>query len=465
MKRIIALILGAAVLPALWFTGCSVDTPDSPQLAVTPPVGDARLANYVAIGSGLTAGFMDAGLHINGQLSAYPRLLALRMGHNAAPAANATWTMPYIADPGIGNTSTGDPTQIAGVLHWNGSAIALAGVTPAAQVPALSLFAALPLPYHNLGVPGATMLDVGQALGSGTSQSPGNAFFDLILRNPVFGNVTMRDQCIGKRPTLVTLWVGDSDILGGVLGGNPAVGVNITPPSIFGSLFANLLDAVAAGVTARVGYAPVIVAANLPNLLHTPYFVPKALFDSVVGMTVETVETDPVYVRFPALAYLQGGGTLPLPGTWTLTGDEVQQVEIAVDGYNSAIASACAARDATLVDAHALYEQLRTSGIGTMTANHFLFIRSQHPDWPVAMVAAATAFSLDGLHLNNRGQAALANAFIDRVNAALGTALPPLDLNTISWDPTYGRPPVAAAEPGASLTAEAAAAMEALAAR
>ncbi len=431
MKRIFQALTAAALLAVL-LAGCTPDEPSPVELSIPQPTGEAVLQNYVALGNSLTAGFMDAGLVMNGQVNSYPQLIAQQLGY-----PSGTFMQPLISWPGVGSSDTGDPMQVAGVLFFNGAEINIAGPTPLADVPGLLLASNWPVPYNNLGVPGATLLDMTQALDSATSQSPGNAFFDMILRNPTFGNKSALEQATALAPTLVTLWIGNNDVLGGATSGQPEPGVNLTPPEIFENLYNALLDQVTQRVRQRAGYDPVIVVGNIPSITTIPYFLPKPVFDAMAGMAVPTVESDPVYVRFPVLSHLTEAGFVPLAEEWTLTQAEVEAVETTVDAYNAIIADAVAARDNVyLFDAHGAMQVLATAGLEGMTANHFLVLVNQLGD--IQAAAAATFFSLDGVHPNNRGYGVIANGFIDVINAALGTEVPHVDVASLTWDPTYG---------------------------
>ena len=85
-------------------------------------------------------------------------------------------------------------------------------------------------------------------------------------------------------------------------------------------------------------------------------------------------------------------------------------------------------------------------------------------DTPTA--AGMTAFSLDGVHPNNKGYGHVANGFIDVINGLDGTSIPQVDVGTLTWDPTYGvtsPAPTSADQPRKiSVTPEAAAAMGAI---
>lgn len=450
MTKLNKILIGVA-LTALLATGCSQDTPQSLPLDYTLN-GAEYFQDFAAIGNSLTAGFMDGGLVMNGQVNSYPQLLASAMGFT-----QETWMQPLIAFPGVGSTNTGDPSLVAGVLRFDGAGISLAGTTPLADVQSTLLLAALwPVPYNNLGVPGATTYDVAHALNSATSQSPGNAYFDFVLRNSVFPDLAMVEQAIVLGPKIVTVWIGNNDILGGAMSGTPVVGGNITPTASFAAMYTALLDQLIDGIEARHGYTPLVVVGNIPSIANAPYFVPKALFDMLAGGAIPTVEADPVFVRFPALSYLGGGGALPLPAEYTLTAAEVDVVNTAVTEFNAAIADEVAARDdVVLYDANAVL-----AGLDPMTEGaHFIALVGGGLD--VATAAATTYFSLDGIHPNNRGYALVANGMIDAINAALDTELPQFPLAAFTWDPTYGIP-LKSASDGPLLSPAAAAAMDAV---
>ncbi|MEZ4389210.1 MAG: GDSL-type esterase/lipase family protein [Candidatus Krumholzibacteriia bacterium] len=431
--KTIRISLVAMALLGLALTGCSPDDPTHPIPEIARPDGPAALARYVAIGNSLTAGFMDGGLSIVGQLSSYPAQIAGQLGESPAPGSDPWFSQPLIALPGVGSSTPSTPANAAGVLHWNGASISVLDETPLIDLQANLLLASLyPTPYRNLGVPGATTLDVTAALNSSTSQSPGNRYFDLILRNPTFGDVNMLDQAIAQGPTLVSVWIGNNDVLGGATGGQPELGVNVTPPAEFETMLDGIITTLVTGVEDRFLVTPHLVVGNIPSITSVPYFMPKALFDQITtgGLgSYPTDEDDVAYVRFPALAIADGS---PLDATWTLTADEVQVVEAAVAGYNAAIAALADEHGFTVADLHALL-----GGLDAASRTHFQVLVGG--GMTVSAAAAATAFSLDGIHPNSRGYSLVANAFIEAINTELG--LSGADavsyVDEAAWDPTY----------------------------
>ena len=61
----------AAVLAGLSLTACDPEI-DAPKATN----GEANFSKYIAVGNSLTAGFMDNGLYLEGQLNSYPAILA-----------------------------------------------------------------------------------------------------------------------------------------------------------------------------------------------------------------------------------------------------------------------------------------------------------------------------------------------------------------------------------------------------
>jgi len=423
------LILAAGSLLAFLAAGCSPDDPPATALSITQPTGPAALAQYVAIGDATTAGFMDAGLEQAGQLSSYPLQIAQRR------SPSPPFVQPLIAWPGVGSTALPIPEDVAGVLRWDGTTITLAGITPQENVPGLLLAAAYPTPYQNLAVPGATLADVTEAVDSTTSQQPQNRYFDLILRNPTFGDVVMLDQAIAQGPTLVTVWLGLSEPTGAAMSGQPALGENLAPAAVMAGQLQGVLEGLRDGVQARFGRVPNLVVGTVPTITALPFFLPKALFDAIVGVAYPTVEDDVAYVLFPWLGQVQGGFSDPLPASATLTTTETALLAAVVDGYNAAIADLAVSHGFTVADIALAWSTLPAPAL-----THFVLLLGEGLD--VEQAAATTLYSLDGLHLNNRGHSVAANVFLDAINTELGLegdqALAPVAMAV--WDPTHPAP-------------------------
>jgi lysophospholipase L1-like esterase len=97
----------------------------------------------------------------------------------------------------------------------------------------------------------------------------------------------------------------------------------------------------------------------------------------------------------------------PLDNTMTLTNGETTAITNAITGYNQTIATLTQARQIPLVDANACLSDLNSTGLEGASGKFVL------------VDPATTAFSLDGVHVNNAGSAIIANKFIEKINATL----------------------------------------------
>ncbi|HEY7410032.1 MAG TPA: hypothetical protein VII13_04790, partial [Vicinamibacteria bacterium] len=151
-------------------------------------------SSYVSVGDSLAAGFVSGALVETHQVNSVPALLA-RQGQAS------DFQQPLITEPGL-------PTELTLVRLIPSPLIA-----PKASTTGVPRNLALPRPYNNLAVPGST---AGDAL---TRTSGG--LHDVILR----GLGTQVAQAVAVRPSLITLWTGNNDVLGAVVQGRAIDGV------------------------------------------------------------------------------------------------------------------------------------------------------------------------------------------------------------------------------------------------
>lgn len=447
--------------------GCSLSDPKDPSGQINAPTTEDAGARYVAVGNSLTAGFMDGGLMMAGQQFSYPNLIAGQLGLD-----RTTFTQPWIAAPGIGSSTPSDPANVAGVLYFNGSSIAILGETPRADIRSdLLLAVAQPTQYHNLGVPGARIHDAQHSYDA--ISSGGNPFFDFINRAALFGNTSVESgyplggslvpvtyesasqfyQAVAKGGALTTMWLGNNDILGPATSGEPAAGFG-NPGSAgaqaFQADYTSTLVMLAGGLAQRNhGLKPTIIVANIPSVSSTPYFIPKATFDTYVASRIGVAwpagytESNVQYVLFPALSWISstagGGGANPIPAALTLDAGETTDVATATVVYNTIITNVAAAVEASGVAKVGVVNM--NSVLASLPAaqkTHFLFLKGT--GLSTAQAAATTLFSLDGIHPNSHGQGVMANAFIDVINAVDNSSIAHVNPAALPWDPTYGMP-------------------------
>jgi hypothetical protein len=296
-------------------------------------------------------------------------------------------------------------------------------------------------PYQNLGVPGAITAELLTATSGPTSLSKSNSFFDIVLR----GNDTMVQQALAQNPEIISLWIGNNEILGGVTAGKvvvnmPQAGGTVFPPAYYQQAMGGVLKALTEGSDAHlfVGNIPPITIIPYCTSVPTVALNPTTLQPVIVGggpvrllFEEDTDEDSVALVLLPAQTALGkgtgvptalGGSGIPLPANLTLTRGEVAAANAVIAGYNDFLTSAAAASNGRihLVDIHGLLTDLAQkkirSGAGdTLLASFPLFPQGEK---------RKSAFSLDGIHLNNAGYAAVANKFLGVINEEMGRDYP-----------------------------------------
>jgi lysophospholipase L1-like esterase len=396
------------LLTVISITGCFEDS--------SGPASGPPAQNYVAVGNSLTAGFQSGGLKSEWQRQSYPALLARQMG-------SPDFQSPLIDSPGIGTRRIAGQATVPLFLDAAGAITTRLLGRPVAE---LLLNGRLERPYNNLGVPGATTRDFLQAHDSGSAQDKSNGFFNIVLRGGLFQNSTMMRQAIKLQPSLMTLWVGNNDILGGIIAGTVIEGVTVTPAAAYTALMDAALDTLLRETDAR------IFMANIPSIVTIPYVttVPTyvfnpATFQPAVDTSVRflTEETGVKYVLLSALPDITakkgvptalGGTGEPLKAGLTLTEAEAATADALTEAYNAYLRTKAEANPdrLTLVDVNALLKRLTAGEIAGLTSA-FILLDSAH-----------SAFSLDGIHPNSKGQKQIANLFLGTINQTMGRSYP-----------------------------------------
>jgi hypothetical protein len=406
-KLKLVLVMAAA---ATMFAGCFESSDESES---------AKPAAYVAMGDALTAGFQNNGLVVDFQEGSYPVLIAKQMGIEDFQYAT-------VDTPGIGRDK--GPNGEATIPYFiKGDSI----TTRLLGKPSSELLSnrTLNRPYDNLGVPGATSTDVLNAYDSTTSSLNPNPFFNMVLRGSLMSNTTMLRQAISRKPEVISLWIGSSDILGGVVAGTVIPGTTIVPASFFEANLTKILDTLIAETSAEIFLANIPSITSIPFVTTVPRWVfnPKTFQPAVdTNFLLLTKEADVKYILLPALKLLATGVGVPkevggkgdsLPATMTLTATEAATAEATIAGYNAAIAKKATENPdrVSLVDVNDLLKRLTNNEIAGLSAKFVLLDKEK------------TAFGLDGIHPNAKGYKQVANLFITRMNAVLNKTYPTVE--------------------------------------
>lgn len=362
----------------------------------------AEIKKYVALGDSISAGFQDGGLMVDYQNESFPKLLSLQLGIS-------DFQQPLISQPGI------PPILVIKSLYPSIVIVPKSGL-------GVPLNLTLPRPYDNLAVPGANTYNLLSTITDGGTH-------DLILR----GLGTQLQQGISLRPDLLTLWIGNNDVLKAVLAGRVIEGVTLTSFSTFQSYYTQIITTLKGNTSAK------IVIANIPDVTSIPYVtaLPIYLVDPLTRKPVivggnlvyligpKGALSSGDYITLPAANYLAqgigipksaGGTGLPLPDEVVLDKDEVSAIKARTQQFNDFLKSIASANNIPILDVNSLLLKAAKEGIvvgGVKLTTAFL---------------TGGLFSLDGVHPSSLGHAIVANEFIKLINQTYEYEIPLLNL-------------------------------------
>lgn len=373
----------------------------------TPASGD-MFQSYVAIGNSITAGYQSGGINDSTQRQSYARWLAQSMGTQYHyPSLN----MPGCPPP-IANTQTG--ARVAG-----GASTTCALRAPSSVTDIL----------NNVAVPGARVLD---PVSSTTVAS--NALTTFVL-----GGKSQVQRALDARPTFVSAWIGNNDVLeaglsGILVTGGPFPGIVSTQAQFqasYDAMIKQLTDSMpnvkglligvvqVAGVPqlssgALIAASPAIQAgisraSNMPVTVHPNCTASASLVNVVLLIPAIRGRTHPPLISCDKGA-IPGA---PLVGdVYILDAAEQQILGATIQGYNDYIKGKAQALGWAYYDPNVLLAAKKASG--DIPA---------FPNLASATATFGTFISLDGVHPSSAAHLALANDMIATINAKYGTKL------------------------------------------
>jgi len=380
------------------------------DLVVPKPPVDPLFASYVSLGNSLTAGFQSGGINDSTQHQAYPVLLAQQM--------NTPFTVASLADPGCPppidsfpeGTRVGGGTSTTCFFRSQVSGVAV---------------------LNNVAVPGAASFDPASPTGTGG----GGPLTTFIL-----GGKTQVQRALDAKPTFVSVWIGNNDVLpaalSGVLDSVPGLSPGVTAEAAFERNYNAMMSGLSAGGTIKGG-----ILIGVVNVANAPVFFPAAAvfapgvlpqLEAVVGAPI-TVDTSctPVtqsIINFELLQAMQAG-TAPdtiachalanhangLGEVFVLDATEIAAVTEAVDGYNAFIQQTASSMGWAYFDPNPALEQLRETGQIPVL-----------PDLSQPTKPFGDFISLDGIHPSAAAHVLLANLMIQAINSQYSTNIPAL---------------------------------------
>ena len=435
-----------AFLPLLFATvllvsGCGEDGQLMPP---EPPETGELFARYAAIGNSITAGYQSDGINATLQQDAYPNLLAQQMG--------TAFNLPLLNAPGC-------PPPLEQIFPER---VRLGGD----QAPACALRErSTPEMINNVAVPGAAVIDV---LSNTDAASSATALTTFIL-----GGRTQIDAVRAVDPTFVSAWIGNNDVLGAALTGQPD---RATAEGDFTTRYGTILDELDAlsnlqgGVlfsvvdvtaiphlSAGAAYASAVPQAQMagelpPNIdvdascapadMGTQVLVPfrygtallnvaSALFEDQGGSAPDvTLDCSQDLTVEQAIGQTFGGvNNIPegisenIASVRTfslLQANEVATLQARVAAFNAFIEQEAESRGYAYVDVNALLGQDQFSQLIPPFPE---LIENPQTPWGTDQ-PFGPLFSLDGVHPSSAAHEAVTNATIDVINNTYGTSIP-----------------------------------------
>jgi hypothetical protein len=384
--------------------------------------GTADFTRYVALGDSITAGYTSRSLVLSHQFFSYPAIIARQAGVS-------DFQQPLVSQPGI-------PAELA---LFGLSPLVIAPKSTATGSP---INLALPRPYNNLAVVGATAHDLLTLTGAEPRTNTATTFAPFVLR----GLGTQIQQAGALHATFITLDIGNNDVLGAVLDGTPN---SLTPLASFTADYNAILDQIV-----QVAPSAGVVVGTIPDVSFLPYAttVPPVLVNPATSLPVLGPDGRPIFfvadlgggvfgqltpgsrVLLTAIPFLSTGygipGALaplfpslpdvgkPLPDAVVLTPAEIGVIQERVDQVNGVIRSAAASHDMPVADLQALLSRI-VGGVnygGIVLSGKFI---------------TGGLFGYDGFHPSDIGYTIGANEFIKTINRNYHTRIPTASLTTV----------------------------------
>ena len=414
MKRYI--LNSAFIASVLFVTSCKPEI----ETSAGTTAGQANFSKYIAVGNSLTAGFADGGLYLDGQRVAYPNLVAGQM----STVGGGNFTSPFFTDAQANGSGY---LTLASLVNGTPT---LANVTTNLAYRDATHLTKYTTEVQNLGIPGMRV-DLAFAATYGAA----NMYMERLLTDAEVGTTTYAQFIQRRNHTFFSLWLGNNDALGWATNGGVTTDPTnvLTDKSTFSLLYSNLVNALTAG--GQKG-----VVGTIPDVTSVPYFntvtvaalltAAKAINPAAQAIFIQTgtgsvrIATNDDLIRLPfQSAVLFGQGAIPygldprnpIANNWVLDKDEVIKVKDYVNSYNSSIKSLANTKGLAIADTYS-YLNLVKAGVAVQGINLS------------AAFITGGAFSLDGVHLTPRGNAVIANVFIDAVNNRYGSTIPTIDI-------------------------------------
>ena len=402
--------------------------------------GDLNPERFLMIGDGHSSGYMDDAVYFEGQKSGLAELL----GNQLALLGGEPFTTNFVAENSSGANINGRARL---KLDLKEDCLGNTALSPvrAANLGDLNIITSSTFSgearYRNLGIPGLRTLDI---LSSNYAQF--NPFFARVASS---NTAAVLSDALATNPTFFSIYLGLEDCMIYARSGGS---VDQLPLVEDFSLTYNF------AVTQLISNGAKGILATIPDVRTMPYFrtIPynglnldeasattlNSIFNPLgyafqVGANPFTI-VDPEANDFQVRQILDGellllsipldsvrcnqmGSIFPFRNEFVLTLEEQDYLQSRINAYNDVIRNAANTHSLAIVETDAVYQKLFSG----FTFNGVNFS---------AQFVSGGAFSLDGIFLNGKGNAFLANEYIRVINQHYNAkirALNPGDFNGV----------------------------------
>ena len=406
MRNALVLPLAALALAACTDpVGPRPTLPRRPASAVVPATPQEMFARYVAMGTSNSQGAMSAGLNASSQGAAWPAQLAARVG--------ASFSLPLVQDPGCSPPLlpplAADVALIAAFGAFGSGGDLISGVMNTC----MPLRDGIVPPTNSVAISGADVHDALTRTPEIAAQfNPREGMLYARVLGPGQTQVT---AMLAQQPTFVSVEVAANDVL-------PATTGRIAAMTPYASWEADY-DQVIAAVQSTGANA---VLVGLPNSASQFPSVRKAreFFNEwpdmlAMGVTVSiNCYFSSNYIFVPGYVLTQVSKTpttatcADVPGTadYVLTPSDITAINARMAQINAHIQAKANENGWAYFSLSALYD------LPKINFDLYKVLFSSEPFGP--------NISLDGVHPTAKGQAILANAAVQAINAKYGYLIP-----------------------------------------
>lgn len=416
--------------------GCKPKDPGSDLSA-----GDIDPTKYVAVGGSVTAGFLDDGLSYEGQENSLAAILAEQL----SMVGGTGFTQPLLSQSSVGININGNATFKLGYKTDCENVTSLSPIRKAVSgdYSALdnNIFSSS---FRNMGVPYLKSLDL-------NTNGYGNPLNGAGNFNPFFARMTsnqstasVMQDALASQPTFFSFFVGMDEVLAFAKKGG-ATG-SLTP--VNGADGVGFEGSVESALSALVSNGAKGVVGTIPDVTEMPYFTtipydgldldeesaqtlnevynpigiyfnvgknPFVMEDPSAGAfgvrLMEEGELILLSVPLDSVKCYKMGSVFPFRNEFVLTNTEIGSIRSAIQNYNDVLVTKAQAKGLAVADANGFYKKFKSGIVYNGVSMNAKFV-------------SGGAYSLDGVHLNPKANALLANEFIKAINVRYNAKIP-----------------------------------------